>query len=259
MPRRPEPSPDVGSPLRAGETLRRIALGERLVDYRLRRARRRTIGLTIDRRGLSVGAPLRASLGEIEALIRQHADWVARKLDEWQARPEAQALPLADGARLPLLGRALTLRLTPGNDQVAWIAPDSPSPTLALGPRRPEGAPALLEEALRERAYAHFADRLVFFTARLGLPVPPLALTAARTRWGSCSRISGIRLNWRLIHCPPAVVDYVVAHEVAHLVEMNHGPRFWAVVERLCPDHAAARAELRRHAAALPATFLPPA
>jgi predicted metal-dependent hydrolase len=80
-----------------------------------------------------------------------------------------------------------------------------------------------------------------------------------RTRWGSCSRISGIRLNWRLIHCPPAVVDYVVAHEVAHLVEMNHGPRFWAVVERLCPDHAAARAELRRHAAALPATFLPPA
>ena len=140
MPRRPEPSPDVGSPLRAGETLRRIALGERLVDYRLRRARRRTIGLTIDRCGLSVGAPLRASLGEIEALIRQHADWVARKLDEWQARPEAQALPLADGARLPLLGRALTLRLTPGNDQVAWIAPDGPSPTLALGPRCPEAS-----------------------------------------------------------------------------------------------------------------------
>lgn len=262
MPNRPEPPAETPSaiepPLRAGETLRRIALGERLVAYRLRRARRRTIGLTIDRRGLSVGAPLRASLGEIERLIHRHADWVTRKLDEWQARPATAALPLADGVRLPLLGHALTLRLSPGNDQIAWIAPDSTHPILALGPRRPEDAPALLEEALRERAHAHFADRLVFFTARLGLPVPPLALTAARTRWGSCSRISGIRLNWRLIHFPPALIDYVVAHEVAHLLEMNHGPRFWAVVERLCPEHASARAELRRHAAVLPAGFLPP-
>ncbi len=259
---RPEPPAETPSatetPLRNGETLRRIALGERLVDYRLRRARRRTIGLTIDRRGLSVGAPLRASLGEIEGLIRQHADWVARKLDEWRARPEARTLTLADGINLPVLGRAVTLRLMPGNDQTAWIAPESAAPTLALGPRRPEEAPALLEQALRERAHAHFIDRLVFFTARLGLPVPPFALSSARTRWGSCSRTSGIRLNWRLIHFPPAVIDYVVAHEVAHLLEMNHSPRFWAVVERLCPGHAAVRAELRQLAGTLPAGFLPP-
>jgi len=82
--------------------------------------------------------------------------------------------------------------------------------------------------------------------------VPALALSSARTRWGSCSAQGGIRLNWRLIHLPPAIVDYVVVHELAHLRHMNHGPRFWALVESVCPEYRALRAELRRLAAHLP-------
>ncbi|HNB07544.1 MAG TPA: DUF45 domain-containing protein, partial [Thauera aminoaromatica] len=82
--------------------------------------------------------------------------------------------------------------------------------------------------------------------------VPPVSLSSAATRWGSCSTRSGIRLHWRLIHLEPALIDYVVAHEVAHLAEMNHSPRFWAVVERLYPDWRAARAALRSAAATLP-------
>jgi predicted metal-dependent hydrolase len=77
-------------------------------------------------------------------------------------------------------------------------------------------------------------------------------LSSARTRWGSCSARSGIRLHWRLIHCPPALIDYVVAHEVAHLVEMNHSPRFWAVVGSLYPDWSAARLRLHEAARTLP-------
>jgi hypothetical protein len=84
-------------------------------------------------------------------------------------------------------------------------------------------------------------------------------LSSARTRWGSCSSRSGIRLHWRLIHLPPALIDYVVAHEVAHLLEMNHSPRFWAVVERLYPDWRAARADLRKAAAGLPVIAAAPA
>ena len=82
--------------------------------------------------------------------------------------------------------------------------------------------------------------------------MPAVRLSNARTRWGSCSSRSGIRLHWRLVHLSPALIDYVVAHEVAHLVEMNHSPRFWAVVERLYPDWREARAALRRAAATLP-------
>ena len=237
-------------PLAADETPHTIALGERIVPYVLRRARRRTIGLTVDHRGLRVGAPPRTSLREVEALIRRHGDWVAQKLDAWKERRQPQALAIADGARLPLLGKTLTLRLALGSNRALWN--ESAEPTLTLLLRAPADGGRLLEKALRDKARALFAERLAHYAARLALPVPPLALSAARTRWGSCSTRSGIRLNWRLIHFPPAIVDYVVAHELAHLREMNHSPRFWAVVAQLFPDYQAARAELKSLAASCP-------
>ena len=82
--------------------------------------------------------------------------------------------------------------------------------------------------------------------------MPPLALTSAGTRWGSCSRDSGIRINWRLIHLPAELGDYVVAHEAAHLVEMNHSPHFWQGVAHLCPDWQEAREILKRLGPDLP-------
>ena len=87
---------------------------------------------------------------------------------------------------------------------------------------------------------------------QLGVAPPPLTLSAARTRWGSCSLKTGIRLNWRLIHFPPHVIDYVVAHELAHLREMNHSPSFWAVVGQLFPTYKAARADLKKLATTCP-------
>lgn len=237
-------------PLAANETPRTIALGERIVPYVLRRARRRTIGLTIDHRGLRVGAPPRASLQEVEALIRQHRAWVEQKLDEWRSRRRPEALAIVDGARLPMLGEALQIRLAQGSNRALWSVHGELTLTLCL--RSPDDAGRLLEKALRERARTLFAQRLAHYAQQLALPVPPLALSAARTRWGSCSARSGIRLNWRLIHFPRDIVDYVVAHELAHLREMNHSPRFWAVVAQLYPDYQAARGELRRLAAHCP-------
>lgn len=233
-----------------------LLLGERLVPYQLRRSRRRTIGLAIDHRGLRVSAPLRASHRDIESVIRQHGNWVLTKLDEWRQRPAAvdTRLTVVDGLELPYLGHPLTLRLENlsagrGRAQALWAA-DSRSLTLRL-PR--EGNPGLLlERALRVRARDCFQDRLGHYGAALGVDLPPLALSSARTRWGSCSLKSGIRLNWRLIHMPLALVDYVVAHELAHLKHMNHSPRFWSVVEQLYPDHALARAELKRLGPQLP-------
>lgn len=246
--------PDPAS-LPPQESPRRIALGEHLIDYHLRRARRRTIGLSIDHRGLRVGAPLRAPLGEIEDLIRRHAEWISRKLAEWRTRPQPAPMSVTDGTTLPFLGGTLTVRLARGNNPPVWAPPTPPNHSLTLCLRQPEAAPRVLEAALREQARELFAERLFFFSARLGLPVPQLSLSSAKTRWGSCNRRGEIRLNWRLVHFPRHLIDYVVAHEVAHLVEMNHGPRFWHIVERLYPDHQQARAMLRQAASGIPASF----
>jgi predicted metal-dependent hydrolase len=237
--------------LATDETPHTIALGERIVPYLLRRGRRRTIGLSIDHRGLRVGAPPRASLREVEALIRHHADWVAKKLDEWRTRRRPEVLKIVDGLRLPMLGQSLEIRLALGNNRAVWNGAVA-DPMLTLCLRSPGDAGRILEKALREKARALFAERLAHYAQRLALAVPPLALSAARTRWGSCSLRSGIRLNWRLIHFPGDTVDYVVAHELAHLREMNHSPRFWAVVGELYPDYQAARNELKRLAAHCP-------
>jgi predicted metal-dependent hydrolase len=97
-----------------------------------------------------------------------------------------------------------------------------------------------------------FAERLAIHAPRLGVAVPPLRLSSARTRWGSCSHHGGISLNWRLVFMPIAVIDYVVCHELAHLKEMNHSPRFWSVVGQLCPDWRRLRLELRQQARQIP-------
>lgn len=237
-------------PLADDETSRTIALGDRIVPYILRRAKRRTIGLSIDHRGLRVGAPRRASLGEVEALILRHGDWVAEKLDEWRSRRRPEPLKISDGMTLPMLGGTLLVRLALGGNRVLWN--EQADPVLTLFLRAPADAPRLLEKTLREKARSLFADRLQHYAQRLSLTPPPLALSDARTRWGSCSLRTGIRLNWRLIHFPLHVLDYVVVHELAHLREMNHSRRFWAVVAQLCPDYRTLREELKRLAAHCP-------
>lgn len=231
------------------EAARTIALAGQTVPYVLYRGRRRSIGLSIDYRGLRVGAPPRAALGDIEALLRQHAEWVLEKLGKWQERQASQNFVIADGARLPWLGGELLLRLTEQGPRRHW-SDDGWILTLCLPPA--SSPSALLERALREQARQILAGRLQRFAAVLDVPLPPLALSSARTRWGSCNSRGHIRLNWRLGFFPLPLIDYVVAHELAHLKEMNHGPRFWSVVESLCPEWRQRRTELRQRAATLP-------
>ena len=227
---------------------RSILLGDRQVAYQLRRSARRSIGLAIDHRGLRVGAPLRARLGDIEALIRRHGDWVLDKLRQWQDRPAPQRLAISNGTVIFIDNSEFTVAIAPG-PRARWQRDGS---TLHLTlPAESDPAP-LLETALRETARARFAERLAHHAARLGVPTPPLRLSSARTRWGSCNARGQINLNWRLIWLPLPVIDYVVCHELAHLKEMNHSPRFWSVVEQLCPDWRALRLELRQRGRQIP-------
>ena len=223
------------------EATRRIALAGQAVDYQLRRSRRRTIGLAIDQRGLSVGAPLQARLGDIESLIREHGQWILDKLADWRSRPTPERLVVSEGAVIFALGEALTVTITPASRQ-RWLFSD---PKLHLFVPPAVEARVVLEKALRDKARSVFAERLAHYAPQLGIAAPPLRLSAACTRWGSCSHHGGISLNWRLILMPLPVVDYVVAHELAHLKEMNHSPAFWQVVETLCPNWRDLRRDLR--------------
>jgi predicted metal-dependent hydrolase len=226
---------------------RHIQLGARIVDYKLLRSRRRTLGLTIDQRGLRVGASPRTSLREVERFIRHNAEWVLKKLDEWHGHGKPRHLPVCEGALLPVLGEDCVIRVEPGANRVRWVGH-----TLILQARPDADLRHLARRALRNRALELFVERTEHYAAQMQLAMPRVALSNAQTRWGSCSEATGIRLSWRLIHSPLRLLDYVVVHELAHLVEMNHSKRFWAVVERNCPDYRAARDELKRLAATCP-------
>jgi predicted metal-dependent hydrolase len=235
-------------PAATPEDSRSIVIAGQTVSYALRRGRRRTIGLSIDHRGLRVGAPSRARIGDIEKLILEHGQWVLDKLANWRERPPPVTQSLTDGTVISILGEALTITITPiGRARWQWIGDK-----LHLWPSAATGAAPLLEKALREKARSVFSERLAIYAPALGVAPPPLRLSSARTRWGSCNHRGDIALNWRLIFMPLPVLDYVVAHELAHLREMNHSPRFWAVVEQLCPNYKALRAELRVLAKTIP-------
>lgn len=227
--------------------MRHLHLGGRIVAYQLRQGAGRRLAITIDEGGMRVGAPPRLTIAEIEAFVRGHGDWVTRKLDEFAGRPARRHLSIRHGTRLPVLGEDIEVRVVQGGNRVLWL-----DDALVIAARADADLEALVRRGLQRKALEHFALRLGHYAARMGRIAPPLRLSSARTRWGSCSRQSGIRLNWRLVHLPLRCADYVVAHELAHLVEMNHGRRFWEVVTGLLPDWRDARAELKLRAGEIP-------
>jgi predicted metal-dependent hydrolase len=240
--------------------LRRIQLGSHCLDYQLRRSTRRSIGFTIDDDGLRVTAPKRVTLAEIDNAIRAKQRWILSKLHE---RGERRALrqqkpPVqwVDGAELPFMGGEIILRLQPAARSHCVFDPLQRE--LAVGV-----VPDLEEWQLRERvriwlqqeAKRVFTERLEMYAARLGVSYSSMTLSSAGTRWGSCTVDGSIRLNWRLIHFSLPLIDYVVAHELAHLREMNHSPRFWATVGSVYPDYDGAKAALRKRSQELPVLF----
>lgn len=247
---------DVGgtAPRRARDgQLRRIVLNGEPVDYRLTRARRRTIGMEVDLTGLSVRAPRWVTLGEIEAALTERANWIVKALAEWRGR-RREVMPRVWKSGAPILfrGRELALEVFPARR--TRIAPDLFNLTV-LHPHAHDEAQvaALVGKWLREEAWSLVAPQVAAYAERIPRSAPALRLSNARSEWGSCNARGEIRLNWRLVQLPPHLAEYVVAHEVAHLVELNHSARFWSLVEALLPGHAAMRRELEDWTALLAA------
>jgi predicted metal-dependent hydrolase len=244
------------SPIPAGH--RRLRLDEHTLDYRLLRSKRRTIGFLIDDEGLRVTAPRWVTVAEIELAITEKRAWIFKKINEQRERSVRRLQPpmeWRDGARLPYLGADIVVRIADSAN--TGIRFDEQTRELHVS--LPASA---TEQQLKDRvqgwlqaeAKRIFAERLDIYAAKLGVTFKGFALSSASTQWGSCTADGRIRLNWRLMHFALPNIDYVVAHELSHLREMNHGPQFWATVQSLLPEFETARKTLRDHElASLPA------
>ena len=260
----PPPAPRIALPVPPrgpmDPPLRRIQLGSHAVEFDLKRSSRRSIGFMIDDDGLRVTAPRRVTLLDIDNAIRAKQRWILTKLIERgerrAQRQQKEPLRWVDGARLPYIGGEITLHLyEAARSECAF---DIEARVLSVGV-----VAGLAEWQLKERvklwfqaeAKRVFGERLDLYAPRLGVRYKAYALSAAGTRWGSCTVAGNIRLNWRLIHYPLSLIDYVVAHELSHLREMNHSPAFWATVESVYPDYDGARLALRKRSHEMPVLF----
>lgn len=233
-----------------------IRLGQSLVAFELKRCKRRSIGMVVSPEGLSVRAPRWATWSDIEQALQDKSRWICGKLVDQRDRGHkvaAARIDWCEGGTLPFMGEPVIMVLDPRISgcelhQEAQALPGVACQTLHIGlPQHasPDQIRETVMDWLQSRAHSHYEVRLAHYAARLGVSVKRLSLSSARTRWGSASADGSVRLHWRLIHFSPAIIDYVVAHELAHLREMNHSPRFWAVVQSLMPDFDVPREQLR--------------
>ncbi len=206
------------------------------------RSKRKTLGLTVtsDAR-LVVHAPKRLPLSYIEAFITQKADWILRKQAEISAaRPSEHVF--REGEPFFLLGERLTLHYAQDARRVS-VSGDR----LILPPSDAVQAEKRIEAWYRAKAREIFADRMAFYAPQMSVKPSGLRISGAHGQWGSCGANSSINLVWRLVMAPVEIVDYVVVHELAHLIRRDHSAEFWREVARILPDYAQRRRYLKQN------------
>jgi len=219
-------------------------------SYRLERAKRKTVGFVIDERGLTIRAPRWVPVADIEKMIQKREDWIQKKLvqfADWQKEVGTQAVRFADGEYIPYLGKPLTMVLDPQATTV-YKKDDEFGPQLIVNLTKnasSERIRDLVQVWFRKEAERYIGERLKAIAANALVSYSGWGLSSAKGRWGSCSADRKIRLNWRLIHLEPSIIDYVIAHELAHLDEMNHSARFWKRVAEIDPHYLEARQKLK--------------
>ncbi|MEG6508337.1 SprT family zinc-dependent metalloprotease [Methyloligella sp. 2.7D] len=228
------------------------------------RARRFSLQVSEAKRGAMLTMPSYSSFAEADEFLSRHLDWLKERVAGL-----SEPVPFTDGAIVPLRGFAHTVHFAGSVRRrgVVWV--EDGEDTLAA-PAWPEGvaedtdllpklcvsgeedhAPRRLMDWLRRQAHHDLKDRVAFFAQQMKLEPKRIFIRDQTTRWGSCSTSGALSFSWRLILAPSFVLDYLAVHEVAHLAHMNHGPRFWKLVEKTMPDYEEAQAWLRVHGASL--------
>lgn len=221
---------------------------------RHRQARRYTLRIQAASREVVLTIPPRGTLREARDFAQKHGAWIAARLDRLP-----RAAPFAEGVVVPLRGlphRIVHRRLMRGT---VWTEADAAGEHLLCVAGAAPHIDRRVADFLRREARRDLDVASRRFAQELGVAIKRVAVRDQASRWGSCSTTGVLSFSWRLILAPAFVLDYLAAHEVAHLVEMNHSPRFWGLVQRLCPDHERAKIWLDVHGADLHRYGLPDA
>ena len=214
------------------------------IPYLLEHRARRTVGLKITAEGLVVHAPKRIFAFQLNQILQEKSNWILSKL-EHRAATQIEKIEWLDGEHLLYLGQDIQLNIVPSqtNKTLAFEAN-----ILSIATPTPNNHALISRKTIqwyKNQAALDFSRRLEILAAKLGVATPPLTLSNAQSRWGSCNSRGEVRLNWRLLQAPPHIINYVICHELAHLKQMNHSAKFWAVVEQLFPNYKAAEKELK--------------
>jgi predicted metal-dependent hydrolase len=217
------------------------------ISYLLERRQRRTVGLKITADGLVVHAPKRIFEFQLNQILQEKAGWILKKL---QAREDnkIEKIQWQDGEHLLYLGQDITLKLATNigsnkkniHFERNELAIHAPQANIHAACR------ASVLMWYKKAAILDFTRRVEVFAAKLGVATPPVAISNAGSRWGSCNSRGRVRLSWRLLQAPPHIINYVICHELAHLKQMNHSAKFYAVLENLFPNHKLAEKELKQ-------------
>lgn len=230
---------------------RQILIQDQVLEYELRRSKRRSIGFLIADEGLRITAPRWVTINEIEQAIQEKQKWIFTKLREKRERLNKRMQPTIvweDGAQFPYLGEPLILRISTTQRSGIFLSEDGQEIIVCLPPDATEQQlKDRVQSWLQQEAKRIFNARLPIYAEKLNVSYQSMSLTSAATRWGSCTSDGKIRLNWRLIHFTPEIIDYVIAHELAHLIEMNHSADFWTTVESVFPEYEQVKQKLRQH------------
>jgi predicted metal-dependent hydrolase len=217
-------------------TVRLEDIGAQLEVRRHPSARRMTLRVSRTRRAVIVTLPLQCDLDEAGSFLDRHIDWVCARLDSLPNH-----VPFENAAAMPLRGVPHTIAFS-GNRGTRVVSIDERGrrPSIIV-PGDVELAANRLTRWLFEEAKRDLAESVEKHARPLALQARRIAVRDQTSRWGSCSTTGALSFSWRLILAPPFVLDYVAAHGVAHLIEMNHGPRFWALVKKICPEFETAK------------------
>lgn len=207
-----------------------------LVIRRHHRAKRICLRYNPTAHAISLTLPRNTHVGTALNFLDAKADWLIQTLEEMPRHKQ-----IKPGVVIPILGERVRIRQDARlrgwshSDEVLWVG----------GTR--EQFPERITQALRKIAHAEIKERADRYAAAIGKRITRISVRDTRSRWGSCSSTGNLNFSWRLVFAPSEVMDYVVAHEVAHLRHMNHSQAFWNQVEALCPDYEVAKAWLHQH------------
>jgi predicted metal-dependent hydrolase len=212
---------------------------------RHRQARRYTLRVHATDRTVVLTMPLRGSVKEARAFAERNGGWIAARLKRLP-----QPIPFADGLELPLRGVPHRIVHRAGARGTVWVEAGDAMPLLCVA-GEPVHLARRVRDFLKREAKRDLDAASRRYAALLGVAVKRVSVRDQSSRWGSCTAAGVLSYSWRLILTPPTVLDYLAAHEVAHLIEMNHSRKFWRVVAGICPEWQRAKGWLNAHGAAL--------